>query len=109
MMGEGEVNIMKVVFDAAKLHDEVVSAITEATKRINLLCDKYEKYKSWNDQLVASGLAESCDRDISLIEQYLVILYRIRDVTAMSSMRDITLSEEEIDIIRKYTRSDTKC
>jgi len=91
---------MKVVFDAAKLHDEVVKAIDRA---------ECEAYGTLQNRFLGDRLMEVCVRSIPQINKHLVILARIRDVTAMSSMRDITLSEEEIDIIRKYTRSDLKC
>ena len=100
---------MKVIFDTTKLHDEVVKAIDNAERKIDLLRAECEAYRTLNNKFIADGLAGVCCRDIFLIYEHLEIITRIRDVTAMPNMRDITLSDEEIDIIRRYTRSDIKC
>jgi hypothetical protein len=95
---------MKPIFDTAKLHDEVVVVGENAVTQYNRLADKYNNYAKFNDDAIVEVMMESVISDIRLIEKHLLVLVRIRDVTAMSSLRDITLNEDEIDIIRLYGR-----
>ena len=95
---------MKPIFDTAKLHDEVVKAIVKVDVKLDSLRAECEAYETLNNQFLANGLMGACCRELSTVGRHLDTLCHIRDVTAMPSLRDIALSEKEIDIIRLYGR-----